>query len=66
MGICPVTRATPWLSTPEEVPPVKMLDLLLLAAVALLTAAGWLVVPSLGLAAAGAGCGAAWFLLGEG
>lgn len=45
---------------------MKLLDLLLFAAVALLTAAGWLVVPSLGLAAAGAGCGAAWFLLGEG
>ena len=27
--------------------------------------AGWLVAPALGLAAAGVGCGASWFLLGD-
>jgi hypothetical protein len=45
---------------------VKLIDLLLLAAVALLAAAGALVFVPLGLAVAGVGCGAAWFLLGDG
>ena len=44
---------------------MKLLDLLLLAAVALLTVAGWLVAPSLGLAAAGVGWGGGWVLLAD-
>ena len=44
---------------------MKLPDLLLVAAVALLTVAGWLVAPALGLAAAGVGCGAGWFLLAD-
>lgn len=44
---------------------MKAIDLLLLIGALLLTAAGWLVAPPLGLAVAGAGFVVAWFLLGD-
>lgn len=45
---------------------MKRLDLLLLVGALLLAAGGWLVTPALGLAVAGAGCVAGWFLLDDG
>lgn len=44
---------------------MRLIDLLLLAAIVLLSAAGWMVASPLGLATAGAGCAAAWFLLDD-
>lgn len=44
---------------------MKLIDLLLLAAIVLLAAAGFVLHQALGLAVAGAGCAAVWFLLGD-
>lgn len=44
----------------KEVRAVKLVDLLLLAAAVLFTAAAWRLTPTLGLAVAGACCAVVW------
>lgn len=44
---------------------MKAIDLLLVVGAVLIATGGWLVAMPLGLVLAGAGCVAAWFLLGD-
>lgn len=45
---------------------MRLIDLLLVAALVLLVAAAATVAPAMGLAAGGVACGVLWFLLGDG
>lgn len=45
---------------------MRLIDLLLVAALVLLVAAAAMVAPTLGVAAGGVACGVLWFLLGDG